>query len=125
MGLIQEASEMVERGTRLVAREVLMWGTGEVQVGARPTILQRVSGVEGDVRYEVIDFRHEPGGHVLVYENAYAAASALKRTVGGAALSRALSELRYAHLFPNGSSLEWPAQPTPMEVRVTRRIRAA
>lgn len=103
-----------------------MWGTGELQVGSRPTILHRITASDGSTRYEVLDFRHEEGGQAAEYADAYAAAHALKRAVGGAALSRALSEHRYTHLFPNGSSLEWPAKAAPIaQAAVARRTQAA
>jgi hypothetical protein len=110
-----EAADMVTAGQIVVARELMVWRDGELMRNLRPTLLRRINDQTWGMFYEIVDFREDPGGEVTQYRDPMQAARSLRERVGGAALSRAVSELRYSHLFPSGSSLEWQAQPIAIE----------
>ena len=116
-----EAAEMVTAGHIVVARELMVWRDGELMRNLRPTLLRRISDETWGMFYEIVDFREDPGGEVTQFRDPVQAAQSLRERVGGAALSRAVSARRYAHLFPGGSSLEWRAQPIPFAAEEAAR----
>lgn len=108
---VHEAAEMVSSGQTVVARELMMWRDGEIIRNLRPTLLRRVGDAHWGMFYEIVDYREDLSGEVTQFRDPLQAARSLRERVGGAALARALSALRYSHLFPAGSSLEWEAPP--------------
>ncbi len=79
----------------------------------------RVKGAEALVRLVVLPPEAEPDRYQLEIHNqqprrfqrVYQALRAFERLVGRNGLARAISEHRYAHLFPQGSSLSWDSVP--------------
>ena len=78
-----------------------------------------VKGAEAIVRLVVLPPEAEPDRYQLEvynqqprrFERVYQALRAFERLVGRNGLARAISEHRYAHLFPQGSSLSWSSIP--------------
>ena len=78
-----------------------------------------VKGAEAIVRLVVLPPEAEPDRYQLEvldqqprrFKRVYQALRAFERLVGRNGLSRAISEHRYAHLFPIGSSLSWDSTP--------------
>lgn len=78
-----------------------------------------VKGAEAIVRLVVLPPESEPERYQLEvldqqprrFKRVYQALRAFERLVGRNGLSRAISEHRYAHLFPLGSSLSWDSTP--------------
>lgn len=120
MGLIQEATQMVSSGIGLVGQEFLTWDDGSGHSSLRNTLIRRVVSSEGDVFFEVIDYRRKLEGELTRYEDPARAAHTFARLIGRSALSRAVAAHRYAFLFPRGSSLDWRRERTNV-----RRVRAA
>ena len=75
----------------------------------------KVKGAEAIVRLVVLPPEAEPDRYQLEvldqqprrFKRVYQALRAFERLVGRNGLARAISEHRYAHLFPLGSSLSW------------------
>jgi hypothetical protein len=78
-----------------------------------------VKGVKTPVRLVVLPPEAEPDRYQLEvynqqprqFQRVYQALRAFERLVGRNGLARAISEHRYAHLFPQGSSLSWDIVP--------------
>lgn len=78
-----------------------------------------VKGAEALVRLVVLPPDAEPDRYQLEvynqqprrFKRVYQALRAFERLVGRNGLARAISEHRYAHLFPLGSSLSWDSVP--------------
>ena len=78
-----------------------------------------VKGAEAIVRLVVLPPDAEPDRYQLEvldqqprrFKRVYQALRAFERLVGRNGLARAISEHRYAHLFPLGSSLSWDSTP--------------
>ena len=78
-----------------------------------------VKGAEAIVRLVVLPPDAEPDRYQLEvynqqprrFKRVYQALRAFERLVGRNGLARAISEHRYAHLFPLGSSLSWDSVP--------------
>ncbi len=78
-----------------------------------------VKGAEALVRLVVLPPEAEPDRYQLEvynqqprrFKRVYQALRAFERLVGRNGLARAISEHRYAHLFPQGSSLSWDIVP--------------
>jgi hypothetical protein len=85
-----------------------------------------VKGAEAIVRLVVLPPESEPDRYQLEvldqqprrFKRVYQALRAFERLVGRNGLSRTISDHRYAHLFPLGSSLSWDS--TPLSSWVTR-----
>ena len=107
MSLIQEAHAMVIEGMMLMACLVTSTRTRAVHNGPDEVVLQRARGANGVFLYEVSESEQGLISAIARFDDPLFAVRYFAARVGKQSLSNAVSQCRYTHFFPMGSSLEW------------------
>ena len=109
MTRIIELVDMLNQGKSIQAHHTTASRFSAAKIDPLPTTINR-SLRDGKYAYFITDHRSKPNGITMIYSDPWIAARTFVECVGWVALSTALSENRYQHLFPLGSTLEWHAR---------------
>ncbi len=106
MKLVAEVMDMVCLGRTLTARRIVARRGQPIQVSPNSFSIHRVA-VNGRYAYEVTDSGEDDCEVTISYADVEQAVWGFAEQVGWIALREAVSDHRYAWLFPAGSTLDW------------------